>query len=44
MINTIFPNHVKDIVKAFSMLSEEDQTELSRLCKKLGLALESDDN
>lgn len=42
MINTIFPNHVKDIVKAFSMLSEEDQTELSRLCKKLGLGLETD--
>lgn len=37
LINTIFPNHVDSIIEAFSILSKEEQTELSRLCKKIGL-------
>lgn len=37
LINTIFPNHVDSIIEAFSILNKEEQTELSRLCKKIGL-------
>jgi len=37
LINAIFPNHVDSIIEAFSILSKEEQTELSRLCKKIGL-------
>lgn len=37
LINTIFPNHVDSIIEVFSILSKEEQTELSRLCKKIGL-------
>ena len=37
MIKSIFNNHVKCIVESFSSLTETEQIELSRLCKKLGL-------
>ena len=37
LINAIFPNHVDSIIEAFSILNKEEQTELSRLCKKIGL-------
>ena len=36
-----FPNHVKSIVETFSILNDEEQVELSRLCKKLGLGVEN---
>ncbi len=39
IITKIFPNHVKSIVETFSILNEEEQEELGRLCKKLGLGL-----
>jgi MarR family 2-MHQ and catechol resistance regulon transcriptional repressor len=44
VINSMFPNHVKNIVTAFSILSKEEQIDLSRLCKKLGLGIENNDN
>lgn len=44
IIKKIFPNHVESIVQAFSILKEEEQVELSRLCKKLGLELENSGN
>jgi MarR family 2-MHQ and catechol resistance regulon transcriptional repressor len=44
IIKKIFPDHVKSIVEAFSFLTEEEQIELSRLCKKLGLGLENSSN
>ncbi len=39
-----FPNHVISIVETFSILNEEEQVELSRLCKKLGLGIKNNDN
>jgi len=44
IIKKIFPNHVKSIEQTFSILSEEEQVELSRLCKKLGTGIENNDN
>jgi MarR family 2-MHQ and catechol resistance regulon transcriptional repressor len=44
VIKKIFPNHVKSIVESFSILSKEEQVELSRLCKKLGLGIENSNN
>lgn len=44
IINLIFPNHVKSIVETFSILSSAEQIELSRLCKKLGLGLDTKDD
>lgn len=41
IIKKIFPNHVKNIVETFSILNKEEQVELSRLCKKLGLGLKN---
>ncbi len=41
IIRKTFPNHVKSIVEAFSILNDEEQVELSRLCKKLGLGVEN---
>lgn len=41
IIKTLFPNHVKSIVETFSILNKEEQVELSRLCKKLGLGLKN---
>ncbi len=43
IIKIIFPDHVKSIVETFSILTQEEQLELSRLCKKLGLGLENGD-
>lgn len=44
IIKTLFPNHVKSIVETFSILNKEEQVELSRLCKKLGLGLKNGGN
>lgn len=41
IINSLFPNHVKSIVETFSILNKDEQIELSRLCKKLGMGLKS---
>jgi len=40
IINSLFPNHVKSIVETFSILNKDEQIELSRICKKLGVGLE----
>jgi MarR family 2-MHQ and catechol resistance regulon transcriptional repressor len=37
LIESVFPVHVKTIVDVFNILSYEEQEELDRLCKKLGL-------
>ena len=39
VINSLFPNHVKSIVETFSILNKDEQIELSRICKKLGMGL-----
>lgn len=44
IIKKIFPDHVKSVVEAFSILTQEEQLELSRLCKKLGLGLDDSGN
>lgn len=44
IINKIFPDHLKSIIKTLSVLSEREQLELGRLCKKLGLGLDTKDN
>jgi MarR family 2-MHQ and catechol resistance regulon transcriptional repressor len=36
LIGRIFPNHVADIVEEMSVLSDEEQETLGRLCRKLG--------
>jgi MarR family 2-MHQ and catechol resistance regulon transcriptional repressor len=41
IITTIFPNHVNSIVESFSILNQEEQLELSRLCKKLGIGIKN---
>jgi len=41
LIETIFPHHVKGVVEAFSVLSADEQTQLAKLCRKLGLASSS---
>ena len=38
LIKLCFSNHINVIVETFSSLSQKEQTELSHLCKKLGLA------
>jgi MarR family 2-MHQ and catechol resistance regulon transcriptional repressor len=37
LIREIFPNHVSGIVKEMNILNKEEQLELGRLCRKLGL-------
>ena len=37
LIEAIFPGQVEAIVEEFSVLSADEQDELGRLCKKLGL-------
>jgi len=37
MIYEIFPRHVDGIVKEMNILNKEEQEELGRLCRKLGL-------
>lgn len=39
IIRKIFPKHVKKIVDTMSVLSTQEQRELGRLCKKLGLVM-----
>jgi MarR family 2-MHQ and catechol resistance regulon transcriptional repressor len=36
LINEIFPSHVSAIVKEMSILTDVEQEELRRLCRKLG--------
>lgn len=38
LIARIFPIHKDDIVSLFSVLTPDEQSELGRLCKKLGMA------
>jgi len=38
-IKTAFPDHLRNIVKAFKVLRAWEQEELGRICKKLGLSL-----
>jgi MarR family 2-MHQ and catechol resistance regulon transcriptional repressor len=38
-IETIFPDHLAEIVGVFSGLTAPEQRELARLCRKLGLSL-----
>ncbi|HUP64297.1 MAG TPA: MarR family transcriptional regulator [Thermoanaerobaculia bacterium] len=40
MIRSLFPAHVKRIVSQLAALSTEEQLELARLCKRLGLGPE----
>lgn len=44
IIKKIFPDHVKIIIESFSTLNEDEQVELGRLCKKLGLGIKNSDN
>ncbi|MGF1669383.1 MAG: MarR family winged helix-turn-helix transcriptional regulator [Balneolaceae bacterium] len=37
LIKKIFPEHLERIVEIFNSISEKDKTELSRICKQLGL-------
>ena len=39
LIRTIFPEHLEAMMKEFSVLTSEEQEELGRLCKKIGLHL-----
>ena len=39
IINNIFPDHVQSILENFSVLTEKEQQDLSKLCKKLGPAM-----
>lgn len=34
----IFPRHVREVEREFAVLSDQEQAELARLCRKLGLA------
>jgi len=36
-IAALFPTHAKGVAEAMSVLTEQEQIELARLCKKLGL-------
>jgi MarR family transcriptional regulator, 2-MHQ and catechol-resistance regulon repressor len=38
LIEQVFPRHLQEVVKEFSVLSAEEQEELRRLCRKLGKA------
>lgn len=37
LIRRVFPHHVRNVVRSLSPLTAAEQTELARLCKKLGL-------
>ncbi len=43
LIRLIFPQHVEVITKELSILSETEQVELGRLCRKLGLKVKDTD-
>ena len=36
IISKLFPKHVKNVVKEFSVLTSEEQLQLRNICKKLG--------
>ncbi len=38
LIESIMPRHVGQVVKALNALNQEEQTQLGRLCRQLGLA------
>ncbi len=38
LIEKIFPGHVRGVVQAMSALSDKEQMQLAKLCRKLGLA------
>jgi len=38
LIERIFPGHLHGIVESFKILTAEEQAQLAKLCKKLGLA------
>lgn len=40
LIRQVFPEHVKGVVSAMSVLNPDEQTQLAALCKKLGLSLQ----
>jgi MarR family 2-MHQ and catechol resistance regulon transcriptional repressor len=42
LIAGVFPSHAEDIIREMEVLSEEEQIELGRLCKKLGLGSKVD--
>ena len=42
LIKTIFPHHVKRVVKALSALEPREQEQLASLCRKLGLGQSQD--
>lgn len=42
LISGIFPSHTEAIVREMGVLSEEEQIELGRICKKLGLGSKVD--
>jgi len=37
LIKSFFPEHLERIMEIFDSISEKDKTELSRICKQLGL-------
>ncbi len=37
LIAQILPDHIQGVVDTFAVLSEEEKTELARLCRKVGL-------
>ena len=38
LIKDLFPNHVQGIVKGLSVLTQKEQQQLGKLCKKLGIS------
>jgi len=41
LIQEIFPAHVETVTRLFSLLTEEEQEQLRRLCRKLGIGVGS---
>ena len=39
LIQEIFPAHVETVTRLFSLLTEEEQEQLRRLCRKLGIGV-----
>ena len=37
MISKVFPRHLDRVVEAMSVLTKQEQEDLSRICRKLGL-------
>lgn len=38
LMQELFPDHVREVEREFAVLSSQEQAELARLCRKLGLA------